>query len=125
MCSPLPLGCDTRPRRDAGRAVTARSLYPTSAARMRSHLCSRAATRLVPFAPVAQLDRASVYGTEGREFESLRARGEETRERRLPAQRRWLGAQHRALAPLADPAPPGSGENVGELGDVSVEADHV
>src|SRR2546430_635801 len=25
-------------------------------------------------APVAQLDRASVYGTEGREFESLRAR---------------------------------------------------
>jgi hypothetical protein len=34
------------------------------------------------FAPVAQLDRASVYGTEGREFESLRARwtnGQETR----------------------------------------------
>ena len=28
------------------------------------------------FAPVAQLDRASVYGTEGREFESLRARYE-------------------------------------------------
>ena len=27
-----------------------------------------------PHAPVAQLDRASVYGTEGREFESLRAR---------------------------------------------------
>ena len=27
-----------------------------------------------PRAPVAQLDRASVYGTEGREFESLRAR---------------------------------------------------
>jgi hypothetical protein len=27
-------------------------------------------------APVAQLDRASVYGTEGREFESLRARYE-------------------------------------------------
>ena len=29
-----------------------------------------------PLAPVAQLDRASVYGTEGREFESLRARYE-------------------------------------------------
>jgi hypothetical protein len=29
-----------------------------------------------PHAPVAQLDRASVYGTEGREFESLRARSE-------------------------------------------------
>jgi hypothetical protein len=28
------------------------------------------------YAPVAQLDRASVYGTEGREFESLRARSE-------------------------------------------------
>ncbi len=31
--------------------------------------------RLAGSAPVAQLDRASVYGTEGREFESLRARG--------------------------------------------------
>jgi secondary thiamine-phosphate synthase enzyme len=30
--------------------------------------------RLRRSAPVAQLDRASVYGTEGREFESLRAR---------------------------------------------------
>ncbi len=30
--------------------------------------------RLAGSAPVAQLDRASVYGTEGREFESLRAR---------------------------------------------------
>jgi hypothetical protein len=31
-------------------------------------------SRLGASAPVAQLDRASVYGTEGREFESLRAR---------------------------------------------------
>ena len=31
-------------------------------------------TTLSGSAPVAQLDRASVYGTEGREFESLRAR---------------------------------------------------
>jgi hypothetical protein len=31
------------------------------------------AAKLVRHAPVAQLDRASVYGTEGREFESLRA----------------------------------------------------
>ena len=35
--------------------------------------CGRGA-RIEPEAPVAQLDRASVYGTEGREFESLRAR---------------------------------------------------
>jgi hypothetical protein len=42
---------------------------PQSASRPRSP-----ATRLDPPAPVAQLDRASVYGTEGREFESLRAR---------------------------------------------------
>jgi hypothetical protein len=42
-----------------------------------------AAPKLLPIAklgeldiaPVAQLDRASVYGTEGREFESLRAHG--------------------------------------------------
>ena len=32
------------------------------------------ATTLGGSAPLAQLDRASVYGTEGREFESLRAR---------------------------------------------------
>ena len=31
-----------------------------------------------PQAPVAQLDRASVYGTEGREFESLRARSQKS-----------------------------------------------
>ena len=31
-------------------------------------------TRLGPSAPVAQLDRASVYGTEGQRFESSRAR---------------------------------------------------
>ncbi len=38
--------------------------------------CSGSAVspRLAGSAPVAQLDRASVYGTEGREFESLRAR---------------------------------------------------
>ena|SRR5437773_8066615 len=28
-------------------------------------------TRLIPLAPIAQLDRASDYGSEGREFESL------------------------------------------------------
>ena len=32
--------------------------------------------KLASLAPVAQLDRASVYGTEGREFESLRARSQ-------------------------------------------------
>src|ERR1035437_3657040 len=36
------------------------------------HDCTRAT--LGGSAPVAQLDRASVYGTEGREFESLLAR---------------------------------------------------
>ncbi len=35
---------------------------------------AEAGGRLRRSAPVAQLDRASVYGTEGREFESLRAR---------------------------------------------------
>jgi hypothetical protein len=35
---------------------------------------ARSVGRLRRSAPVAQLDRASVYGTEGREFESLRAR---------------------------------------------------
>ena len=33
-------------------------------------------TRLGPSAPVAQLDRASVYGTEGQRFESSRARSQ-------------------------------------------------
>ncbi len=36
--------------------------------------CAHAVTTLSDTAPLAQLDRASVYGTEGREFESLRAR---------------------------------------------------
>ena len=42
----------------------------------------RATARIGPQAPVAQLDRASVYGTEGREFESLRARQETRCKRR-------------------------------------------
>jgi hypothetical protein len=43
--------------------------------------------RLAGLAPVAQLDRASVYGTEGREFESLRARSK-CRVRRV---QEWMG----------------------------------
>src|SRR3981081_4261542 len=43
--------------------------------------------RLGRSAPVAQLDRASVYGTEGQRFESSRARSE------LPANQHFL-AEH-------------------------------
>jgi hypothetical protein len=49
-------------------------------------------------APVAQLDRASVYGTEGREFESLRARWEALRVSvRTP---RSIGSAHGPLGLL-------------------------
>ncbi len=42
-----------------------------------------AANMAVALAPVAQLDRASVYGTEGQRFESSRARLEPRRKRRV------------------------------------------
>ena len=48
-------------------AARARSWPPSGGSR-------RSVGRLRRSAPVAQLDRASVYGTEGRGFESLRAR---------------------------------------------------
>ena len=44
--------------------------------RRRRRRLARPSAKLGCLAPVAQLDRASVYGTEGREFESLRARWE-------------------------------------------------
>jgi hypothetical protein len=55
---------------------TAAAGFVTAACRLSRHDRGGpvAATRLAALAPVAQLDRASVYGTEGREFESLRAR---------------------------------------------------
>ena len=60
------------------RKRTAGSNPAPSASTMRRRTPSRNAqppeARIEPHAPVAQLDRASVYGTEGREFESLRAR---------------------------------------------------
>src|SRR3954453_2985436 len=52
-------------------------------------------------APVAQLDRASVYGTEGQRFESSRARHES------PAMRGFLvlvWARRRCTDALSDPA---------------------
>jgi hypothetical protein len=57
----LVRGFESPPLRSARRATANQQVY--------------AATTLGGSAPLAQLDRASVYGTEGREFESLRARG--------------------------------------------------
>jgi len=53
-------------------------------------------------APVAQLDRASVYGTEGREFESLRARCE------TPAQQGFFVAFRVAASRMCPGSVPGS-----------------
>ncbi len=53
----------------------ATSAPPTQRAPRLRHLAGRnSGLESALEAPVAQLDRASVYGTEGREFESLRAR---------------------------------------------------
>jgi hypothetical protein len=61
--------------------------------------CPHAATTLGGSAPLAQLDRASVYGTEGREFESLRARARMLRSRDfLPASTAPFDTGHRSQA---------------------------
>ena len=52
---------------------------PTRGAQRAVARCRRREARIGRLAPVAQLDRASVYGTEGREFESLRARSQKLR----------------------------------------------
>ena len=56
------------------RATPARTARSASAAHSCAGPGSADGLESARQAPVAQLDRASVYGTEGREFESLRAR---------------------------------------------------
>ncbi len=71
---------DLRVRRAGSRAVhgvagSGPPSRPQSLGRSTgSRWTNRLVTTLSGSAPLAQLDRASVYGTEGREFESLRAR---------------------------------------------------
>src|SRR3954465_13474980 len=62
-----------------------------------------AANMAVALAPVAQLDRASVYGTEGQRFESSRARSGTHRTRPLAARAGALdrGVLERGAVPAA------------------------
>src|SRR6185436_9932253 len=80
-CSRVPSPITTVPRPSsaarARRPISARTAAGTPATRLLLLLASPAEPSLIigrPHALVAQLDRASDFDSEGREFESLRAR---------------------------------------------------
>src|SRR6185312_7008806 len=70
----LPRG--RRAKREIAHDSTSRIDHPAKA----MYSCSRSSRKTGPttaYAPIAQLDRASVYGTEGQGFESLWAHQDE------------------------------------------------